>query len=373
MGGNQYYEFRAIDRPLNANDVKALRALSTRARITNTSFTNSYQWGDFKGDPVELMEQWFDLHLYLASWGTRCLMIRLPRRLVDQDQVDAFLCADDTARVWTKGDNLILSIALDADDLDDEWDDGTGWLSELAPLRAALLEGDLRVLYLVWLMAVEADMVEPDETEPLPGLGPLTAALEAFADFFYIDRDLIAAATEHGARPGVGTSDADAAPVIAAMTDAEKTGFLRRIFEGDAIVASELRKLVRARLPTAAPQAVRTVRDLCARADEFRQAREQAEAANALAEQQRREQEAERARRNRLAEIEQRGEQVWAEIEAEIQKRNVRGYDGALVLLGDLKAIAEQKGATDAFAQRVDALRRRHNQKYTFVERLDLL
>jgi hypothetical protein len=43
-----------------------LRDLSTRARITATSFTNSYEWGDFKGDPVELMERWFDLHLYLA-------------------------------------------------------------------------------------------------------------------------------------------------------------------------------------------------------------------------------------------------------------------------------------------------------------------
>lgn len=370
MGGNQYYEFRAIDRPLSANDVKALRALSTRARITNTSFTNSYQWGDFKGDPDELMERWFDLHLYLASWGTRCLMIRLPRRLIDQDQVDAFLMDDDTARAWTNGDNLILSIAIDADDLDDEWDDGTGWLAELAPLRTALLEGDLRVLYLVWLMAVAADAVAPDETEPLPGLGPLTADLEAFANFFYIDRDLIAAATERGARPGVRPSAADAAPVIAAMTDAEKTGILRRLFEGDAVAASELRKLVHARLPAAASQPARTVRELRARADEFRQTREQAETAKALAEQQRQEQAAERARRKRLAETEQRGEQVWAEIEAEIQKRNVKGYEGALVLLGDLKALAEDKGMVDAFAQRVADLRRRHDQKYTFVERL---
>jgi hypothetical protein len=73
----QYYEFQAIDRPLAEADRQALRALSTRARITATSFTNAYEWGDFKGDPARLMENWFDLHLYLANWGSRRLMIRL--------------------------------------------------------------------------------------------------------------------------------------------------------------------------------------------------------------------------------------------------------------------------------------------------------
>src|ERR1700689_3036034 len=55
MSEYQYYEFQAIDRPLSATDREALRDLSTRARITATSFTNTYDWGDFKGDPAELM------------------------------------------------------------------------------------------------------------------------------------------------------------------------------------------------------------------------------------------------------------------------------------------------------------------------------
>ncbi len=76
MSEYQYYEFQAIDRPLGEADREALRALSTRARITATSFTNSYEWGAFKGDPARLMERWFDLHLYLANWGARRFMIR---------------------------------------------------------------------------------------------------------------------------------------------------------------------------------------------------------------------------------------------------------------------------------------------------------
>ena len=50
MSEYQYYEFQAVDRPLSDADRQALRGLSTRARITATSFTNEYHWGDFKGE-----------------------------------------------------------------------------------------------------------------------------------------------------------------------------------------------------------------------------------------------------------------------------------------------------------------------------------
>jgi hypothetical protein len=44
----QYYEFVAVDRPLTPEQQGELRALSTRARITSSSFVNDYQWGDRK-------------------------------------------------------------------------------------------------------------------------------------------------------------------------------------------------------------------------------------------------------------------------------------------------------------------------------------
>ncbi|CAH2403858.1 hypothetical protein MES4922_320036 [Mesorhizobium ventifaucium] len=104
MSEYQYYEFQAVDRPLSEADRQVLRGLSTRARITATSFTNSYDWGNFKGNPVELMERWFDLHLYLANWGTHRLMIRLPIRLVDRRRLDGFLQAADCVDVTTSGE-----------------------------------------------------------------------------------------------------------------------------------------------------------------------------------------------------------------------------------------------------------------------------
>jgi hypothetical protein len=52
MSEYQYYEFLAIDRLLTKDEVAELRALLTRATIIPVSFTNEYNWGNFKGDPV---------------------------------------------------------------------------------------------------------------------------------------------------------------------------------------------------------------------------------------------------------------------------------------------------------------------------------
>ena len=82
MSEYQYYEFAAIDRPLTREQMSRLRALSTRATITPMRFCNFYTWGDFKGDPLALIEEYFDAFVYVTNWGTHELMLRLPRRLL---------------------------------------------------------------------------------------------------------------------------------------------------------------------------------------------------------------------------------------------------------------------------------------------------
>src|SRR5688572_27698693 len=83
MSEYQYYEFLAVDRPLTEREMRELRAVSSRAVITATRFTNHYEWGNFKGDPRAWMERYFDAFLHFANWGTRELMLRLPRRVLD--------------------------------------------------------------------------------------------------------------------------------------------------------------------------------------------------------------------------------------------------------------------------------------------------
>ncbi len=48
-------EFRAIDRPLDKAEMEKLRTISSRAEITPTSFTNTYNYGDFHGKPEALV------------------------------------------------------------------------------------------------------------------------------------------------------------------------------------------------------------------------------------------------------------------------------------------------------------------------------
>src|SRR6266542_809121 len=127
MSEYQYYDFRAIDRPLTAREMKELRGYSTRAVITTTRFTNHYDWGDFKGSPSTWVEKYFDAFLYVASWGAHQLMLRLPRRALDPTLAQPYLVGE-TASARVKGEHLILDFHSVVEDYDDSWDDdGSGW------------------------------------------------------------------------------------------------------------------------------------------------------------------------------------------------------------------------------------------------------
>ena len=369
MSEYQYYEFQAIDRPLTKGEQDMLRGLSSRARITATSFTNSYEWGSFKGDPKRLMESCFDLHLYLANWGARQLMIRVPAQLVDRDRLPDFLNKVDWVKTRLSGKHLILDICRDEQepDYDAEWDDGSGWLASLAPLRADLVSGDLRMLYLLWLAAVEDGAFPDDVREPLPGIGPLTGALKSFATFFGIDADLVQAAADVPAS-GTELSSKSLRSFLEPLPQQEKTELLARFVEDDPHVAAELR--TRARKQNAIPETRRTIGVLKAKAEWFRRTREIGEAAKRDKEERRMAEEREKARRVRLDAVRQRGKYVWKEVESQIELRNASGYDRAASLLGDLKEVASEQGKLDDFGRRLQDIRTRHTRKGQFITRV---
>lgn len=181
MSEYQYYEFQAIDRPLTERQIRELRRYSTRASITSTRFVNHYEWGGFKGDPSAWMAKYFDAFLYVANWGTRELMLRFPRRVLDPATAKDY-CGAGYAKI--SGDFVILDFVSE-DESGDGWDDdGTGWLSALIPLRAEIARGDHRALYLAWLGGVQQRATENGTIGPPvpPGLRKLTAAQKAFAD-----------------------------------------------------------------------------------------------------------------------------------------------------------------------------------------------
>src|SRR6266496_5222072 len=175
-----------------------LRSVSTRAVITSTSFTNHYEWGDLKADPLKLLEKYFDTFLYVANWGTRELCFRLPLELADYKVLRAVL-PGEAAQVRKSGNSVI--VAFENQFEDDDWDDGTGWMGSLISLRSDLLRGDLRCLYLGWLLCAQNEEFGEDEQEPAvpAGLGELSAPLHSLIEFLGINEDLVEVAASASA------------------------------------------------------------------------------------------------------------------------------------------------------------------------------
>jgi hypothetical protein len=369
----QYYEFLALDRPLTSKQREELRRLSTRAEITATRFTNEYHWGSFRGDPQQMMADYFDAFLYLANWGTRHLMIRVPRAALDTELAGQY-CYTDAASLIETDDHLIISLYADRDP-DDSWDETTGELGGMVAARSELLGGDHRLLYLAWLMGIQWDHVDDEDTEPpVPaGLADLSGALRAIADFLDIDEDLIAVAAEASPalkdEPAAGLAD-----WIAALPAAEKDKLLTMVAEAE---GPQVRALLLRRFRADSPSqnapagSTRTAAQLWAAAGARKTVREEARA-------QARRVNAEHvaaakaaAYNKRLDQLATRTEAAWQEIADLIETKKPHDYDQAVSLLRDLSALARRDGDHDSFTARFLQLRSRHERKPSLQERFD--
>jgi hypothetical protein len=357
MAEYQYFEFLALDRPLTPAEIAEVRTLSSRVQPTPTQAVFTYSFGNFRGDPLQLLATSYDVLLHVANWGTKQLAFRLPQQAIDPAALQPYAFGTDAIALKPVGQHLILDIAFREEGGYDDVD-GTGELASLAPLRADLLRGDLRALYLAWLgWAARAaggpddrdeddEAVDPDalrEPPVPPGLGQLSAALQAFVTFFAIDPDLVAAAAQ--ASPPLTATREPVEGWVPLLPEAERNAFLVRAARGEAIGPELLRRLRAAGgadRPAPATQPPRTFAAIAAAANGTRQARvaQEREAA-------------ERARVAALEALARRAEQVWAEVPRLLALRTARGYDDAVAHLAQLRDLAEHQGQRAAFDARL--------------------
>jgi len=236
MSEYQYYEFLAIDKPLTSEEMAELRELSSRARITPTSFINEYHWGDFKGNPDDLMKRFFDAHVYVANWMTAIFMVRVPIKALSRKTVEA-MTVSDSLKFRTTKTHWIITWSLEESEDYDRFAvaDGRAWMARLVPIRDELLRGDIRSLYIGWLAAFGADMMDDDESEPLPveGLGSLTAAQQALAEFLEVDEDLLAGAGMGSPAPqDEAPSQKETTDWLAKLPKEEVTAILKLLLAG---------------------------------------------------------------------------------------------------------------------------------------------
>ncbi len=243
MSEYQYYEFVALDQPLTESQLGEVRAISSRAELTPTSFVNEYQWGDFKGDPHKFLEKYYDAMLYYANWGTRRFMVKVTGDALDI-KLARLYCIDGESgmEMTTSKIGFIFDFVSETEESED-FDEMEQRLSPLIPIREALNAGDLRPLYIGWLASVAAGERGKGETEPPlpPGMKKLSAPLKGLAEFLRIPEELLAAAAEGSGKaedPWPGLE-----PWLAQMPQRRKDERLLELITGDPnSVAAELRR-----------------------------------------------------------------------------------------------------------------------------------
>ena len=377
MSEYQYYEFAAIDRPLTRNEMAQLRAVSSRAVITPTGFSNHYEWGSLKADPSDWMRRYFDAFVYTANWCSCRLALRVPLTTFRKAELQPFattyaLTIDSCDEQW------IFDWALNESEDYDRFgeDDGSSWMRRLAPLRDELLRGDLRPLYLGWLAGAGNGELGEDALEPEvpPGLSELSPAQQALADFLEIDPDMLTAAMAGSAgAPKIEADDGDHLDAwLGEWSRDEMITVLKLLTQG---LGREAERKVRSRhaawLKALSPshasaspgRSVAELRELARSASGVRQAREAKERAQ---------QEAERRRQReaQLRELMSSVDQHWEAIDAQARRASASGYGQAVAALA---ALAEAYVLVSSCEEFERALRRfvvRHAARGALMRRL---
>lgn len=365
MSEYQSHEWQTIDRVLTPEELAAVNGLSSHIDVSSSRAVVTYHWSNFRHDPKQVLLKYFDAYFYLANWGSLRLMFRFPKGLIDKEEIESY-CIDEYIGFETLGQYQVL-------DLDFSPEDGGGWmeaeagLSHFVRLRADLLEGDYRLLYLAWLKAMtfygipddeeyeEGDVDSPayDHEPPIPpGLKKLSPALQNFVQVFELDPFLVQAAAEASLDLKKALA-VDYGHLVARLSRSECDDFLTRLAEGDPGVGLALRKRLGAFLPQerSQPARLRTIRQLLKRAGQL----EKAEAKR----------QAEAARGKHIAEMKAlaaREAQTWQQMDAILENgRKVASvYDEATSLLEKLQQLSEFQDTRDVFQARL----RQFAQKY---------
>jgi hypothetical protein len=373
MSEYQYYEWQTVDRILTAEEQAAVNRLSSHIDVSSSQAVVTYNWGDFKHDPKEVLLKYFDAHFYLANWGSLHLMFRFPRGLIDEADIEPY-CVDEYISFETIGQYQVLD--LDFNPEDSGWMEAEGSLSDFIRLRVDILEGDYRLLYLAWLKAMTFygipddayDTNEPDspayDREPPvpPGLKQLSPALQNFAHVFGLGRFLVQAAAEASPDPKQALA-VDYGSLVSRLSRAECDDFLTRLAEGEAGVGLTLRKRLAAFLPQPErPQAVqpRTLQQLLQRSEQLEKAEKKRQA--------------EAARQKHIAEMKAlaaREEQTWKKVEDLLDNRRkiAAVYDEATGLLEKLQQLSEFQGTHDIFKQRLRRLAEKYSARSALMGR----
>ena len=368
MSEYQYYEFITLDRHLTEKEMEELRALSTRAEISLTRFTNVYHFGSFRGRPEEMMQRYFDAFVYVANWGTHQLMLRFPKGTLDPEELEPY--CDARSLSLHKGEALVLDFINQPED---SWEDESGseWMATLSRLRDELLSGDFRALYLGWLGGIHEH--EEEEQEPMlpPGLNNLSAPLSNLAKFLRIDRGLLAVAAESS--NDATSNNQELEQWVTLLPSTEKDRLLVSMIQGkEPLLGPRLLQRFRASRPSPAQRNKRrTVGELMYASKQREEEHARREEQRKTAEKMAREAKQAAEREIHLEAISSKQEELWGRVESLVQMKFPKAYDEAVALLISLRDVAIKNSTYKEFQGRIASLKAQHATKRTFLSRLN--
>jgi|GEM_PF-3964637 len=247
MGLNQYYEFRAIDSEITAKKRELLRSFSSRAEITESTFSVEYHFGNFKGDQIEWMREYFDAHLYHSNCGARKFYLKFPKEVLNKNIINQYF-PSQTVELIEANRYYIISYQIDNYyENNSATHEDKSLVSFLELRKDILFLNDYRLFYLGWLLAVQEGKVSLNSLEPpIPyGLQSRSAPLKEFVSFFGIDQDLINEAAKNSTKETMQICSDDIEPVISGLCSSEKNSWLERfVLEDNKNLGAEFRRLI---------------------------------------------------------------------------------------------------------------------------------
>ncbi len=372
MSEYQYYEWQRLESPLTMDEQNAVDALSSHIEVNAMQASVSYNWGDFKHNPIRVLGKHFDAYLYFSNWGSFDLAFSFPKGLIDAAALEVYFDEDHVNMREIEGKLVLKFEKRDDDGYGGDYEE-QNHLSTLSRLRDDIIQGDHRVLYIAWLnaMAEQADWYEEDENDPdnfyldpeppVPaGLNELSLPLRTFMDAFEIDPFLVSAAAERSPRllPLKKTAFDSA---ISKLSRQEADEFLLKIANAEpGAVAALRKKLCSFDQPTEkANVEPRTIGELLKRAEELEEI-----------EKKRAEEERRKNHIARMKKLEKEEPQLWLDVERVLTggaKASV--YDEATEILKKLYELAEYKEEGFRFKTQVQRFAKQYDRRLALITR----
>ncbi|QDU64757.1 hypothetical protein Pan216_56490 [Planctomycetes bacterium Pan216] len=365
MSEYQYVAFRAVDAPLNDEQLTFANEQSSHAEVSRWSLVVEYNYSEFHGDVDGLLRQGFDVFLQYANYGTRKIKLRLPHGMPFAKRVWSTYMEGRTLQ-WepdAKGHGGILTLDpfLEAGDFDDVWE-LQEYLDDVVRVRNRLLRGDLRALYLLWLGAVCDEDHIPEETiePPVPhGIAEIADDGGELLWFFGADPLLLVAAGEDvGPAPADDAQDR-ASRWVNALGEQPAKDLLLKLLTGDtaSVKAGVLADIRDAQdsggWPTSDKR--RSLEQLLERAEELRAEQRAKEARKAQEKAKRKAAKAARQRAERMKEMVAEPQKWIREAKRLAKERGTDNYEAAANILADLRdAVGGDKGVSMAHRCAVD-------------------